>query len=230
MLLASACSDDRPIPTVYPLPAPWADVDLGYLPFEYLPDGCSQRASYLGMELAVRGVVTIAVDAETCDYGMGLRGPFGEPWRHHAVPVVLVDGEPALLDPLASPELLTIDAWLAGLTDDPVRVFLTSTAYPTSHGHETTCGSVEATESPLPTTVAGMTPWLLENVMSDCAALRQFHRDAPVHDPAREERLIVRTTELVQQIEALGLLDESMNPGLMDQLAAAPWCPEPVPK
>lgn len=230
MVLVSAC-DDRPVPTVYALPAPYAEIAIDYLPFEYLPDGCSQRASYLAMELAVRGVPTIAVDAETCDMGMGLSGPFGEPWRHHTVPALLGEGgEPRLIDPLVGPEYLTIEAWLAGMTSDPVRVFLVSAAYPTSHGHETPCGSVEAAVSPLPATVAEMTPWLLENVMIDCAALRQYHRDSPVYDPTREERLVARTTELVKAVQALGLLDESMNPGLMDRLAQAPWCPEPIPK
>jgi hypothetical protein len=231
-LTFAACdAGDRPVPTVYPLPAPYADIAIDYLPFEYLQDGCSQRASYLGLELAVRGVVTIAVDAQTCDMGLGLRGPFGEPWRHHTVPAILGEGGvPQLIDPLASPGFLTLDAWLAGLTDDPVRVSLAPIAYPTTHTPEAVCGTVETPIPPLPATLPDMTPWLLENVMSDCSTLRQFHRDSPVYDPAREARLIARTTELVKAIQALGLLDESMNPGLMDRLALAPWCPDPVPK
>ena len=226
-----ACAEPRPVPTVFPLPAPWSDVSLDYLPFEYLPDGCSQRASYVAMELALRGVPTVAVDAEDCDFEMGLHGPFGEPWRHHVVPAVFdAEGQLALMDPLASPSLLTLPDWLAGLTDDEVRVFVTSSAYPTSHGHESECGSVETEVDPVPATVAEMTPWLLENVMSDCAALRQFHRDSPVYDPAREQRLVERTAQLVLAMHDLGLIDESMGPTRVDDLRDAPACPEPVPK
>ena len=67
-------------------------------------------------------------------------------------------------------------------------------------------------------------------LQSDCAALRQTHRDGPAYDPTREQALVARTRELILALDELGLIDQSMSPGAVEGLREAAACPEPVPK
>ena len=97
-----------------------------YLPYEYSPDGCYARATYMQMELFAANVpsrvVFIRTAFDVAQQTWADNAPLLEPgmtkdkWVYHVAPVIKVDGQEMVLDPGLEPEskggALHLDEWL----------------------------------------------------------------------------------------------------------------------
>lgn len=225
----SSESDDesRGLPTVHALPGELASIDLSYLPYEHLADGCEYRASYLGMELLARDIPSFVYVIEDCEYELRILGPLGEKWRFHESIAIWKDDQPAIIEPLMSPDFMTPTEWAESLAHGPVNFYRADSANPPSYVRvEDACG-VAPDLSTAPRTIDQMGPWSLANTMIFCSYMRRHLLDSPLYDSAREERLIARTRELLEVVESHNLLIAD-DAEAEQQLAHGPWCPPPV--
>jgi len=232
--LASAmgCSSERGpesrgTPEVHGLPGELAEIDVSYLPYEHLADGCEYRSSYLGMELLARGIPSFVYVVEDCQYDFGIHGPLGQDWRFHESVAIWHDAEPALVEPLMSPGFLTPGDWVERLASEPVNLYLADSGNPPGYTRvEGACG-LEPDLAQAPRTIDAMGSWSLANVMIFCSYMRRHLLDSPLYTSAREERLIARTRELLAVVKGQDLLI-SDDGEAEAQLASGPWCPEPI--
>ena len=215
------------VPT-YPLPAELGGIDISYIPYEYAEDGCWVRAPFLGMELAAHNIPSAAISVQTCNGNFGLNGPEGVSWKYHVTIVIRHDGALKVIDPMLSDRLLTKDEWLDAIdADDDAKVSINSAAYPTG-SIDLACGSYSGEEEYIVDSVDEMTPFLLDNVMIYCAYMRQYLHESGKDTAAREERLILRTRELVMQLYEIGLIELWEESEDWQKLQEGPYCPDPI--
>jgi len=214
LVAVAGCEAEDGEPFVpYSLPAELADLDLSYLPFEYLRDGCMYRASYVGMELAVSGRPALAVQAQDCDIEASIHGPAGERWRHHVAPAFVEDGAVRVVDPTFSDRLMTPHQWESGLGSDNLILRYNPAAYAAGPAPEAGDCHGEVGQEHIVASVAGMDPFDVENLEIWCSYLRRFLRDGGQDaDGAREAHLVARTAELYDALVALGLIDTTFGP------------------
>jgi hypothetical protein len=231
-LVGVGCSstDDeeaRQLPPVYALPGELSSIDLEYLPYEHLSDGCEYRSSYLGMELLAREIPSFVYVIEDCAYEPRIQGPLGQKWRFHASIALWKDDRPAIVEPLMAPDFMTPAEWVDRLARGPVNLYLADSGNPPSYTRvEGACG-LEADLTFAPRSIEQMGSWSLANAMIFCAYMRRHMLDSPLYDPAREERLITRTHELLEIVKSHQrlVLDD---PQAEQELAQRPWCPPPI--
>jgi len=205
LLALLACEPEEPF-VPFGLPPELSDLDLSYIPFEYLRDGCMYRASYVGMELAVSGRPALAVQALDCDVKRSIHGPAGERWRQHVAPAFVANGEVRVVDPSFADRLLTPHEWLAGLGSDNLALTYRSAAFSSGAVPEGTC-PVETGQEYIVGTVAEMIAFDSENIRIWCSYLRRYLRDAGQDpDGRREAALVARTTVLFDRLVELGLV------------------------
>jgi hypothetical protein len=223
--LALACSsDEQELFVPYDLPPELEGMDLSYLPFEYLRDGCMYRAAYLGMEFAVAGLPAVALQAQDCDMKRSIHGPAGERWRVHVVGGFVEDGQVKVVDPGFSDALLTPDQWLAFLDSDNLNVRYNPSAYPQAMDGANTCHSESGQEN-IVATVGQMTPFDPENMAIWCSYLRRYLRDAGQdEDGSREALLVARSAELFDALLDLGLISSMGEAPAKGSFA----CPPPL--
>lgn len=230
VLLLPGCGDGSRavnVPT-YPLPAELGGIDISYLPYEYAEDGCWVRAPFLGMELAAHDIPSAGISVQTCDGGFGLTGPEGVSWKHHVTIVIRREGALRVIDPMLADRLLTKEEWLAAIdADDDAKVSINSAAYPTG-SIDLACGSYTGEEEHLVDSVGEMSPFLFDNVMIHCAYMRQYLHESGRDTAAREERLILRTRELVLQLYEIGLIEMWGENEDWQKLQEGPYCPDPI--
>lgn len=209
LALAGACGDDGQEAFLpYDLPPELADLDLSYLPFEYLRDGCMYRAAYVGMELAVSGRPALAVQAQDCDQKRSIHGPAGERWRHHVAPAFVQDGKVRVVDPTFSDTLMTPQEWAGMLGSENLKLLYNSAAFTTGDGSAQACHTESGQEN-IVQSVAEMTPFGVENLGIHCSYLRRYLRDGGQdEDGSREARLVARTAALYDALLDLDLIDK----------------------
>jgi hypothetical protein len=220
---------------IYGLPDELKEIDIGYLPYRYLDDGCYARASYLGMELAIRSIPSTGITLQSCDYSMSLEGPAGFAWRFH-VNIALMEGAsenpvPRIIEPYLADRFITADEWRASMkVDDNYFFAYSAPAYAGPiMGEDLACYQTYGQEH-IAWRMDQMTPWLGDNLLYYCATLRQFWRDSPDYSPEKEARLVERTHELYLALKAANLIDQTFVSPDMALIEEGPYCPEPVPK
>lgn len=215
--------------TVHPLPDTLGDIDISYIPYEYVKDGCMHRKTYLAMELAARNMASSAVQIETCDNSFQLESN-GANWRMHQTVVMVVNNEVVVIDPLVSDDFLTVDEWRSAINgEDNTNVFFGSAAFGANDDGSDKC-DIEPDETDLETEISEMTPFYLENIMIGCSYLRRYLLESPEYSKERDDHLVQRTYELINLIEPLGLIDDlgSDADEILGKLADGPWCPDPI--
>lgn len=206
---------------------------IDYLPFDYTGDGCYVRSAYMSMELVLSGIPSSAILATACYYdgkvvtdeSQALKGPGGVPWRFHTTPIIVLDSEQWVIDPLFSAEPLKETDWLSFLGSPPVHITIASAAAP-HHPSTEACGE---RAGKVAVTLEQMEPFLLENIMDGCAYAREMIQKMGDPEGAKEERLINRTRVLALAMRERALLSV-MDADLLEQLEQEAWCPVREPK
>jgi len=231
VLFFSGCgSDEERIVNnaeVFPLPGDLKDIDISYIPYEYAADGCMYRVSYLSMELAARGTPSGAIMVSTCDNKYTIEGQ-GAKWNMHVTSIIDFNGEEFIIDPLVSSDFLTKEEWLIGINgEEETNININSPAYPTEEEFTSNCNYEKVNEE-IAEKVEDMVPWYLENIMISCSYLRRYLLDSANWSKERDEKLVKRTHELINELTKLGLIENSYDEETMNSLKAGPWCPEPI--
>lgn len=220
--------------TLFTLPGKLKDIDYSYIPYGYVDQGSHDRATYLGMELAVRNIPSAAITAENCDIPNAdtpgtILLPNGKNHVVYTSIVVREDGKNLIADPLMSDQFFTEEEWRNTLNaNEDVNIFYEPIAYPYSMDGNGKCDQHLGDEN-IPEKVADMTPFLLDNIMIHCAYLKNFLAKLPDYSQAKEDKLVNRTYELITELRKLNLIEESADQETIDNLAKGAWCPPAIP-
>jgi hypothetical protein len=218
------CPHEPPLLEVYPLPDEVGDIDVSYIPLEYADTGHSYSMPLVAMELAVHGVPSAGVVIEDCDNEPGLHAPNGDKWGYHHAVGIAVDGEQRVVDPVLSPDLLTIDEFKNSFGDAKRRVRV---------GGDPFSGAVheckDETSEEIPARVEDMAHFDFANVMIHCAYMRKAYKHIGGDYAAREAKLIKRVREMSLALDELGILDTFGSEEDFELVKTKAYCPPAIP-
>jgi len=212
---------------MFSLPGDLSEIDISYIPYDYTADGCGHRAIFLGMELAASGVPSGAVMVRSCDWGKNLEWQETK-WSAHITTILNIGHNQYVIDPLVSSDFLEKEEWLSAINgEENTNIYINSSAYP-SNGYDFPICNIEKVNENIPLEVQEMVPYYIENILISCSYLRAFLLKSDSFSEERDEKLVNRTYELIEELKILGLIENSYDEEIWDILKDGPWCPEPV--
>jgi len=69
-----------------------------------------------------------------------------------------------------------------------------------------------------------MVPWRLENILTSCSYLRKYLLESENYSEEREKKLLQRTSELIMELNTLGLIENSYNREIAEILKDTMFC------
>lgn len=194
---------------------------IDYLPFDSIENGCYARSLYMSMELAAHEIPSSALYI----YGELHPRP-GIVWTFHVAPLLKVDGqEPWILDPSFQSSPLKLSKWIA--KNKAGGEYFTEIKAGSAYFDEAG-GSSASTQDLMIRNFDEMPPFLASDIISACNAMFHYlevQYPSPALAEAKQRKLMARTRELLDRLNALGKLDrnDSANEKGDCSLSAAPF-------
>ncbi len=208
-----------------------AIASIDYLPFSYKLDGCYARALYMSMELAEKRIESNAIFAFA--KGRNWLTVGAVTWTYHVAPMLLVQ-EPGgatslmVIDPSISSTPFTQENWLGAMgfpattpaASGPDTLMVPGSDYtPDGARADWTNHNRDVTD------FAHMPAFNVWNIQDACNVMHRYVWKEPgVSDEERarkQNRLVLRTSELVYKLNAMGKLAGSAVNFSPDVCAAA---------